>query len=889
MPEQADLTAGVTAAMVAASEPRSVLQVIERGRWSRALFTSLTLSLTHFEAYVWPRLRASGCVRVDLLVDKKGFSDSLMERHAKGVGRQYVPVPVAMGTGGVFHPKLTYLWSQSGPQDDVLMVGSGNLTFPGYGGNLEVLDILGPGRHAAAFDEAAEFFESLATSPRVDLADAAGLLDCAERSTKAAALGETLEPARFVHCLDVAGMEQFEAAARRLADAGVQWRECVSLSPYHHPRAGPLIRLPSRLDIHALKVGVPSRPGEPSAFPFPEARQWPDVRLDCVAPVALKAESRTLHAKWLEVRTDDRALVLTGSFNATEESLCSTNNVECGVLRELGQPTDCWVEVPEPAYRPNAFERGVTSSAAVIWATLASPTWIHGRVLGGSKAWTGSANAIVEAGHACLADGVIQLNEALKFDWLLDQPLSETEGSPLQLTLETSSGIARGWVSVERILRLSPERRAIVGVVTQVESGNETAEDLRTLIEYLNSDMAALMAAEPEESEEPEQAPVREHPGLAPDADGAHPRAAAVMTAVQFERAAKNAVDAALAWSPSRKLLGRYGQDRDSWAAIEQVLDALRGPPVSRDGSSRRTGTSQPPAPPDPGSTDVDAENMMSRAASGEIARQLLVRFEQDVQMRVGAIEKEANVGNAAKALRVARHLHILVHTGLRLCAKHLHDHDATEAFARRFLKDVAHRHRQWPQLHLLDEAFAGTAALVALAVCVPGRQTQADLSALNSLLEVYCGPDLDERRVLEHAEDWLGCELGLALLAGRSFSDARAALELALAEPTPRALVSGALEVGAIALQREPYCFWDPKRRELLARALNDTRAAEDPRVRLFDPRVYAHQGCNLDLRTSRDVHGHRVLDRDFAANMARWRIAACPLCRRVLVQLKP
>ncbi len=540
--------------------PRSVLQAIERGRWTRALLTSFTLSLTHFEAYVWPRLRRSGCSKVDLLVDKKGFSDSLMERHAQGVGRQYVPTPVAMRTGGVFHPKLVYLWSQNGPGNDLLLVGSGNLTFPEHGGNLEVLEILGPTRHAAAFEDAAEFFESLATSPRVDIADASGLLDCADRSREAASVGETLEDARFVHCLDVSGLEQFQAAARRIAAEGVRWRECLSLSPYHHPKGKPLGALLSSLDIPALRVGVPSRPSEPSAFPFAEARKWPGVQLACVAPVAPKAASRTLHAKWLEVRSSNRALVLTGSFNATEESLCSTNNVECGVLRDLIEPSNCWVDSQEPAYRQNAFERNSASGGVVVWATLVSPNWIRGRLLGGSNAWAGRATAIAEAGHACVAEGDIELDAQLQFDWKLDAALSETEGSPLQITLQSEAGVARGWVSVDRILRLSPEKREIIGAVTQVENGTETNEDIRTIIDYLTSDLAALMAKDPDES------PTGPVTGRSSSASqpAATPKPSVAMTAAQFALAARNAVEATIEWSPTRKLLGRYGQGRDS-------------------------------------------------------------------------------------------------------------------------------------------------------------------------------------------------------------------------------------------------------------------------------------------------------------------------------------
>jgi hypothetical protein len=246
--------------------------------------------------------------------------------------------------------------------------------------------------------------------------------------------------------------------------------------------------------------------------------------------------------------------------------------------------------------------------------------------------------------------------------------------------------------------------------------------------------------------------------------------------------------------------------------------------------------------------------------------------------------------GGVSKAVRVARHLHILSITGMRVCAKLLKDEETTEAFAQRLLKNIAQRHRHWRQVHLLDDTFAGTAALVALAVLVPGRQTQVELSALHSLLEAYFGPDCDHERILEFSSQWLGCELGVTLLAGRRLSDSQAALGLALAEPTPRALIARALKDGVSVLEHEPYLSWDPARRELLSKTLKDTRAQKDPKVRLFDPEVgFFHVGCSADLRTSRDVNGRPVLDRDFAVNMRRWRLAACPHCSRVLLQLNP
>lgn len=103
--------------------------------WEHALFTTYALSLSFFEAHLLRTgFKKNGCGDIWVVVDADGYSDSLAEKQATSVGQDYHLVPVALPRG-VFHPKCTYL---SGPDGDVLIVGSGNLTFGGYGRNVEV-------------------------------------------------------------------------------------------------------------------------------------------------------------------------------------------------------------------------------------------------------------------------------------------------------------------------------------------------------------------------------------------------------------------------------------------------------------------------------------------------------------------------------------------------------------------------------------------------------------------------------------------------------------------------------------------------------------------------------------------------------------------------------
>src|SRR5262245_55478464 len=135
----------------------SLLQVLDGQRWQKALFTTYTLSLTFFESIILRALRAAECDDTWVIVDADGYRSSLMERGAGGVGYEYRLIPIGLRRG-VFHPKCCYLVGEDG---DLLLIGSGNLTFGGFGRNLEVLDCLSSTVHRQCFATFAEFLDGL--------------------------------------------------------------------------------------------------------------------------------------------------------------------------------------------------------------------------------------------------------------------------------------------------------------------------------------------------------------------------------------------------------------------------------------------------------------------------------------------------------------------------------------------------------------------------------------------------------------------------------------------------------------------------------------------------------------------------------------------------------
>ena len=463
----------------------SVLDVISAGRWKSAVFTTFTLSLTYVESHLLPALRRSGCERLTIFADTVGYRDSLVEQRSLGVGRDYSVVPVRV-KGGIFHPKLVYLEADE-PENDVLLVGSGNVTYPGGGGNIEVLEVLRVSTNANAFSFCADFFLQLGIHERIQLPSSAALERTITRMQAAARVGQDTEGAQFVHSLRMSGMEQFAAAAERV---GAAWYELLVLSPYHHPQAAPVIALAERLGVTALLAGVPTRGAEASAFPFAEARR----RLPLVSPVAPVPGSkpeRNLHAKWFELRGDKATVVLTGSFNATNASFASVDNVECGVLRTLLTPTTCWREAPEPVFRKSEFPQRTDAQAPCVFAVIAD-----GRILQGTLLGVGSTQLwrlTLESADEILLSTDVIVDSQGQFCVELSASFDATRTGTLQVTLIHEHVRASGWVQISQLLRLDARHRRLLDIIRRTGDGTQSADDMQELLDIVAQQTSAVM------------------------------------------------------------------------------------------------------------------------------------------------------------------------------------------------------------------------------------------------------------------------------------------------------------------------------------------------------------------------------------------------------------
>ena len=140
------------------------VDLVEAHPWQRVAFTTYALSLSFFEAVILDALvRGGGSSQALVLADVDGVRASISEQGAHLVGKDYEVEPVAV-TNGVFHPKVSVFISAD---ECHVLVGSGNLTFGGWGGNCEVLEHLHTSFAADAIADTADFFERICENTSV--------------------------------------------------------------------------------------------------------------------------------------------------------------------------------------------------------------------------------------------------------------------------------------------------------------------------------------------------------------------------------------------------------------------------------------------------------------------------------------------------------------------------------------------------------------------------------------------------------------------------------------------------------------------------------------------------------------------------------------------------
>lgn len=447
------------------------LNVIAEKKWRQALFTTFTLNLGFFEAYVLPKLHQAHCNDVTVLVDEAFYLESLAESGARRVGTEYRLLPVALA-GGAFHAKITYLRDEH--DDDVLMVGSGNVTWAGYGHQLECLDVLRASRDVRAFGDFAEVLRALLGDNSARLGEARPWIEAiAERAGRLATNpATTASEARVLGSLP----RSISSQVGELLESSRPFERLVAMSPFHSEDAGPLRRTAERLGITEVTVAVD---GHTLATPVRDGlKNVTFVRRDAAD------DSRPTHAKWLEF-LGPHPWVLSGSVNATQTSYEATLNFEVATLRRAS-PTMLgrWLPCTPSAAGVPPVEIVATGGRHAITATLVNSNTINGafltRVAAVDGAWR--ASILRQGLESRLADVAVREGQ---FAIRLAQDLRVDEADASQLMLARDGVSAIGWLMFEAELRMSREERDFARCVRRLTSSTAGSEDYISVIAWL--------------------------------------------------------------------------------------------------------------------------------------------------------------------------------------------------------------------------------------------------------------------------------------------------------------------------------------------------------------------------------------------------------------------
>ena len=468
---------------------RPLLQPVDllaASSWTRTAFTTYALSLSFFEAVILDALvrgRSGGAL---ILSDPEGIRAALSEEGARRVGRDYQIAPVVRKGPGIFHPKVSVLAQKD---DAHLLVGSGNLTFSGWGGNLEVIEHLHPSFAADAFDDTAAFFEALANSDGVATSAGDASSEIAQYLREAANRGNRDGRFRLLHSLDVPIAERIASYA---ADFGGATRIIIA-SPYFDPDGKGLTRLAAEtgcdnIQLHAHPAGSVWGSATPD-WPFDSLQAW-----NAVGVQHLAGDERPLHGKAIEVVCKRGRLLLSGSANATEAGLFGLN-VEANVLRVQPNAKSYWQTSPgtPPVYSPVEEEEAdiVEPDGVGILSAKLDGDIIVGSVL--THVSAGTTEAHLRSPRRADKLGEIHIDE--KGQFCIEASgveLESVQTGRLILRLKQGPKVWEGFLSVTIALELIRRTGAMATQLIATLAGTDTPADVAAVLAWFNEDPTRL-------------------------------------------------------------------------------------------------------------------------------------------------------------------------------------------------------------------------------------------------------------------------------------------------------------------------------------------------------------------------------------------------------------
>lgn len=703
-------------------------EIIANGKWERALFTTYALSLTFFETHILKAgLIRNGCHTIWVVADVDGYQQSLTERQSARVGQEYHLIPVAL-PNGVFHPKCIYL---SGPDGDVLLVGSGNLTFGGFGRNVEVLEVLTATECPWVFQAFGQYLQTLDSRKDFLNPDPRWINIFTELAFKAAkdAANAPREGPHLVHCVQSPIAKQLENFFNE-ADGASRLR---FLSPFYDQDATAVRAVAEKAGCQRVTIGLlPGRENQ-SAFPF-DVTLGKGIKLEA-AVLSVRKDARPLHAKWLEADLKDaRRLILTGSVNATRKSLCTTDNIEVGLVRLQSDKATKYLQW-KPTDLPKHFESRHFSKAGlgdrwVVHARFTRETLLEGKLIGSSQP------AGKWAAFLARADGErveFEVNVAMDGSFRVPVPHAEhyATATAVQITLRRDKSEAVGWLHMEGILNLPRLPRLGVTSLMRLVNNEQTEDDDAALLEYL-----ALSAQNHLLTFKLEVKPHVKHDAPDHRDDGDH------SLRVDLERLAPATAEEAV--TPE------HGALPTTERYLDEIFGRLRRRMLTSLGAKGSRGitgsTTDETKLEDVDSNDED-EVRPKKVAAG------LDRFEETM--------RQLAAGNGQQDYLKAV-FNMWLEVGLLMRIERLKDMEAAEFFCMKWVRDAVQRCRQESGIATFDRHLITVTATLAANILAQDKDGDVAerLALLHEDLERYCGGPVQK----DFASEALVTEPGLVI-----------------------------------------------------------------------------------------------------------------------------
>lgn len=459
------------------------IDIITKGEWQHAFFTTYALSLSFFESQLLKEgLYRRGCRDIHILTDVKGYQMSLSERQSARVGNEYRLSPVRI-QNGIFHPKTVYL---AGKEDDLLLVGSGNLTFGGYGRNIECLEAFRKSEQPGIFAQYAEFLNVLEARSSLWLPSALGLETTIShiRSNLSEGIATFPQAPQLLHSTNTPVGEQVVSAIDDMAPVS----ELRVLSPFFEQNARGILEFATRLNAPRVTVGLIPEHERQTSFNF--EGNYGNIQIE--AALARCDKPRNLHAKWFELCLESgERIVLTGSVNATHKSLMSADNIEIGILRQQSSEEASELEWL-PTEKPKSYEACEFNAAELehrlltVEARLEGDGSLAGEIVGLAD---GTKNCLMTLSRP---DGYSEVFEDVslsdgQFKHRINDPEAFSLSTGLQLNVQAEGAEGSAWVHVESLLQATRKGFMRPSVIASIFSSEASDDDYIELLHYLRT------------------------------------------------------------------------------------------------------------------------------------------------------------------------------------------------------------------------------------------------------------------------------------------------------------------------------------------------------------------------------------------------------------------